>query len=217
MTAPTPSPIVVRSGPCFQIDASSVVPTSLMKYVLFLSAHLDSPVSSLEQNGRTGRKTVVQHWMSQQHSGGSVGWRGGRFITVPVHLSTREQCNTQAHCPRILPLLFLNPALHKYISNSWQIHINLDKYIHKFRHFWQLWCPSALLPYSPTLTRQVSFQIKKIGPCFDEPVFTARRDSWESRNGRLIRYAYLLLFENTGNTDPQQISFNSDNNKVECQ
>ena len=73
MSAPTPSPIVVRSGPCFQIDASSVVPTSLMKYVLFLSAHLDSPVSSLEQNGRTGRKTVVQHWMSQQHSGGSVG------------------------------------------------------------------------------------------------------------------------------------------------
>ena len=55
-TAPTPSPAVDGSPPNPQIDASSVVPTSLMKYVLFLSAHLDSPVSSLEQNGKTGRQ-----------------------------------------------------------------------------------------------------------------------------------------------------------------
>ena len=40
------------------------VPTSLMKYVLFLSGHLDRPVSSLEQNDSTTAE-----------KGGSVGWR----------------------------------------------------------------------------------------------------------------------------------------------
>ena len=39
-------------------------PTSLMKYVLFLSGHLDRPVSSLEQNDSTTAE-----------KGGSVGWR----------------------------------------------------------------------------------------------------------------------------------------------
>ena len=82
MAAPTPSPEVDRvpSQPWgwSQIDASSVVPTSLMKYVLFLSAHLDSPVSSLEQNGKTGRQQY-----SIGHSGGSVGWREAVLSLFP--------------------------------------------------------------------------------------------------------------------------------------
>ena len=100
MAAPTPSPEVDRvpSQPWgwSQIDASSVVPTSLMKYVLFLSAHLDRPVSSLEQNGKTGR--TVQHWTWQSVQR-QCRVKGGRFITVPVHLSTREQCNTPSAPP----------------------------------------------------------------------------------------------------------------------
>ena len=40
----------------------------------------------------------IGHW-TQWQSGRSVGWRGGRFITVPVHLSTREQCNTPTSIP----------------------------------------------------------------------------------------------------------------------
>ena len=80
-----------------------MVPTSLMKYVLFLSAHLDRPVSSLEQNGKTGE--TVQHWTWQSVQR-QCRVKGGRFITVPVHLSTREQCNTQAHYHQILRLFF---------------------------------------------------------------------------------------------------------------
>ena len=57
-----------------------MVPTSLMKYVLFLSAHLDRPVSSLEQNGKTGRQYNIGHGRVCR---GSVGWREAVLSLFP--------------------------------------------------------------------------------------------------------------------------------------
>ena len=86
--------------------------------------------------------------------GGQCRVKGGRFITVPVHLSTGEQCNTQAH-------KILRPE-------------------HAFR--------------------RVSFQR------------TRRIEKWKA-NSSSVFTAVPKYWKNTD----QQISFNSDNNKVECQ
>ena len=86
--------------------------------------------------------------------GGQCRAKGGRFITVPVHLSTGEQCNTQAH-------KILRPK-------------------HAFR--------------------RVSFQR------------TRRIKKWKA-NSSSVFTAVPKYWKNTD----QQISFNSDNNKVECQ
>ena len=66
-------------------------------------------------DGRT-----VQHWTWQSVQR-QCRVKGGRFITVPVHLSTREQCNTQAHYHQILRLFFNSRLLLRHGRGlSWE-------------------------------------------------------------------------------------------------
>ena len=56
-----------------------------------------------QYNGREGRQCRV---------------KGGRFITVPVHLSTGEQCNTQAHKILRPKHAFRRVSFHKELRES---------------------------------------------------------------------------------------------------
>ena len=135
-------PLLVSVSLPSQIDASSRCPLPLWNMYCSFRAIWTDPFH------HWNRTTV------QRRRRGQCRVKGGRFITVPVHLSTGEQCNTQAH-------KILRPE-------------------HAFR--------------------RVSFQR------------TRRIKKWKA-NSSSVFTAVPKYWKNTD----QQISFNSDNNKVECQ